>query len=97
MSEYNLTLLQLEILLAVESNEGDTLSDIISRGFLPTNSPIATISSPLQRLAEGTSRTGGRGFVKRVVSSHNANASLLFLTDDGKKVLKEIKNKINYK
>ncbi|WP_163831997.1 MarR family winged helix-turn-helix transcriptional regulator [Spartinivicinus ruber] len=97
LAEHNITILQFEILLAVELNEGSTLSDIMGRGFLPTSSTIATISSPIQRLAEGTPRTPGRGLVKKEPSPHHKNASLLYLTKDGREVLEDIKNKLDYK
>ncbi|MCX4024730.1 winged helix-turn-helix transcriptional regulator [Endozoicomonas sp. SM1973] len=95
--EHNITAFQFEILLAVELNEGATLLEIMSRGFLPTTSTVSTVASPLQRLAEGTPRTRGRGFIRKLKSTHNANANELYLTETGRTVLDDIKTKIDYK
>ncbi|WP_027709123.1 MarR family winged helix-turn-helix transcriptional regulator [Zooshikella ganghwensis] len=94
---YSLTVFQLEILLAVEANEGLTLNEILNKGWLETDSTLSTIATPLQRLAEGTPRTKGRGFIKKVKSAQNANANELYLTGEGKKVLSHIKLEIGLK
>ncbi|MGI0120197.1 hypothetical protein [Zooshikella sp. RANM57] len=98
LSQYNLTLLQLEILLAIELNEGATLQDIVGRGHLEDfHTMFSTLSKGVRRLAEGADGAAGKRYIYREVSPSNANAWCLFLTDEAKRILEEIKKEINYK
>lgn len=97
LGKYDLTLFQLEILLAVELHEGDTITDIMGRGLLDGNAFDSIVTKALQRLAEGISGKPGRDLIKKQISPHNANARILFLTDKGHALLSEVKTELNIK
>ena len=97
LARAELTLFHLEILLAIEVSEGETMFDIMGRGMLHNEVRPSTTAKAIQRLAEGTSRTPGKHLVKREASAHNANAQSLYLTPAGKEVLSSLKKELNIK
>lgn len=98
LSDYDLTIFQLEALVAVSKNEGCTVTEILNRGYMKTNNSMSTITTQIKRLAEGTNATPGKNLIKRIVCSYNAKASELYLTEKGKdtlsKMLQDLQMKI---
>ncbi|NYZ69879.1 hypothetical protein H0A36_28095 [Endozoicomonas sp. SM1973] len=97
LAEYDLTLFQLEILLAVELNEGATLFDIFGRGHLDESVGVSVTAKAIQRLAEGVSGAVGRNLILKEVSSHNAKARTLRLSSEGKTLVTTIKKELGIK
>ena len=93
MQEYQLTIIQWQILLVVSENAGETITDLVNQGKLICGTP-SDIAVSVKRLGEGRHDRPGLGLLKKQKHEEDGRYYRLSLSTKGKRLVEKLKTKI---
>ena len=93
MQEYQLTIIQWQILLVISENPGETITDLVNDGKLICGTP-SDIAVSVKRLGEGRHDRPGLGLLRKQQHEDDGRFYRLSLSSKGKKMVEKLKVKI---
>lgn len=93
MQEYQLTIIQWQILLVIAENPGETITDLVNDGKLICGTP-SDIAVSVKRLGEGRHDRPGLGLLRKQQHEDDGRYYRLSLSSKGKKMIEKLKGKI---
>ena len=93
MQEYQLTIIQWQILLVIAENPGETITDLVNDEKLICGTP-SDIAVSVKRLGEGRHDRPGLGLLRKQQHEDDGRYFRLSLSAKGKKLVEKLKGKI---